>query len=136
MGMRRTQQRQLGARRGACAGAEASPPRQIIAELVSAHADSIAFVRKLMLNNELADKTQAEADHIAALAAANPADGRSNERASAAAARAEAAHLAKQNAIDGWASHVMRLHGLVAMTDALYCNPVLHARGARLGRPE
>jgi len=118
--MGRRHERQLSARRGACDGGEASQARQIIAELVAAHADSIALVRSLMLNHEWADSSQAEADHVAALAAANPTDRGSHERAIAAAARAEAAHLAKQKALDAWAGQVMRTHGLVAMTEALY----------------
>jgi hypothetical protein len=65
-----------------------------------------------------------DADHAAALAAANPADTAANARAIDAAAQAEAAHLAEMYAADKWASHVMHLHGLIAMTDELGCNPV------------
>jgi vacuolar-type H+-ATPase subunit B/Vma2 len=124
MGMRPTHQRQLGARRCARVGAEASRARQVIAALVWAHEESIALVRTLLLTHERADGRQSNADRTGALAAANPADHWANDRAIEAPALADAAHLAEKYAADKWASHVMHLHGLIAMTDELYCNPV------------
>jgi hypothetical protein len=128
--MRWTHQRQLGARRGACLGAEVSSERQVIAELVGAHEESIALVRTLLLTHERADVRQSTADDTVAFAAANPADRRAHDRASEAAALAEAARLAKAYAADEWASHVMHLHGLMAMTDELFCDRVPAPGGA------
>jgi hypothetical protein len=124
MFMRLSHQRQLRARRAACVGPVPCSAHQVIAELVWAHEESIALVRTLLLNHERADGRQATANHIGALAAANPADRRANEMAMEAAALAEAAHFAKLHATDEWASHVMHLHGLMAMADELYCDPV------------
>jgi hypothetical protein len=124
MGMRRTHQRQLGARRSACVGVEPCSARELIGELVRAHEESIALVRTLLQTHERADGCQANADHAVAFAAANPADRRANERAIEAATLAEASHRAKLYATDEWASHVMQLHGLMAMTDELCGNPV------------
>jgi hypothetical protein len=152
MGMRRTHPRQLGARRSACIGAEPCSARELIAELVWAHEESIALVRTLLLTHERADGRQADADRAMALAAANPNNRRANERAVEAAALAEAAHLAKLYATDAWASHVMDVHGLVAMADELGCDALpapgfdgstagatavnqLRSRGHCLGRP-
>ena len=114
--MRRTHQRQLGARRCARVGAEPSRARTLIAELVWAHEESIALVRTLLPTHEHADPTGASA--------ANPADRWADDRVIDAAALAAAAQLAKLEAADKWASHVMRLHGLIAMTGELFCNPV------------
>jgi hypothetical protein len=152
MGMRRTQQRQLGARRYTCVGAEASRERQVIAELVWAHEESIALVRTLLLILERADARQSTADDTVALAAATPADPRAHGRAIEAAALSETGRPAKTYAADKWASHVMHLHGLMAMADELVCDPVpapggegliaaatasnrLRPRGDCLGRP-
>ena len=129
MGMRRTHPRQLGARRSACVGAEPCSAREIIAELVWAHEESVALVRTLLLTQGRADGRQADADHAAELAAANPADRRANERAVEAAAVAEAAQLAKLHAADEWTSHAMHVHGLMAMVDELYGDPVPGAGG-------
>jgi hypothetical protein len=87
-----------------------------------------ALVRTLLRSRERADGSRAHADHAAAVAADNPADRRANEWAIEAAALAGDAHIAQLSATDEWASHVMRLQGLVAMTDELYCNPVTAPR--------
>jgi hypothetical protein len=123
MSMGRTHQRHLGARRCASLDAEGCSERALIAELVRAHFESIALVRRLLLSRERADESRADADHAAAVAADNPADRRANEWAIEAAAVADAAHVAQLYATDEWASHVMRLQGLMAMTDELYCDP-------------
>jgi hypothetical protein len=128
MGMRRRHQRHLGARRCAGLDAEGCSERELIAELVQAHFESIALVRTLRLSHERADGSRADADHAAAVAADNPADRRAKEWAIEAAAIAEAAHVAQLWATDEWASHVMRLQGLMAMADELYCNPVTPPR--------
>jgi hypothetical protein len=128
LGMGRSGQRHLGARRSACRDAERCSEREFIAELVWAHFESIALVRTLLVSRECADGSRADADHAAAVAADNPADRRANEWAMEAAALARAAHVAHQCATDEWASHVMRLQGLMAMTDELYCNPVTPPR--------
>jgi hypothetical protein len=128
LGMGRSGQRHLGARRSACRDAERCSEREFIAELVWAHFESIALVRTLLVSRECADGSRADADHAAAVAADNPADRRANEWAIEAAALARAAHVAHQCATDEWASHVMRLQGLMAMTDELYCNPVTTPR--------
>jgi len=125
--MGRTHQRH-GARRCAGLDAEGYSERELIAELVQAHFESIALVRTLRLSDERADGSRADADHAAAVAAENPADRRANEWAIEAAALAEAAHVAQLCAADEWATHVMRLQGLMAMTDELYCNPVTPPR--------
>jgi hypothetical protein len=124
MGMGPNQQRHLGARRCACLNAEGCSEREFIAELVRAHFESIALVRTLLLCRERADDSRADADHAAAVAADNPADRRANEWAIDAAALAGAAHVEQLCATDEWASHVMRLQGLMAMTDELLCDPV------------
>jgi hypothetical protein len=126
--MRRTHQRHLGARRCACLDAESCSEREFTAELVRTHFESIALVRTLLVSREWADGSRADADHAAAVAADNPADRRANEWAIEAAALAGAAHVAHQCATDEWASHVMRLQGVMAMTDELYCNPVTPPR--------
>ena len=128
MGMGRTHQRHLGAGRSSCLDTEGWSEREFIAELVRAHFESIVLVRTLLLSRERADDSRADADHAAAVAAANPADRRANEWAIDAAALAEAAHVAQLCATEEWASHVMRLQGLMAMTDELYCNPVTAPR--------
>ena len=128
MGMGRTHQRHLGARRCACVDAEGCTEREFLAELVRAHFEGIALVRMLLLSRERAEGSRAEADHVAAVAADHPADRRANERAIEAAALAGAAHVEHQCATDEWASHVMRLQGLIAMTDELYGNPVTPPR--------
>ena len=128
MGMGRTHQRHLGARRCAWLDVEGCSEREFIAELVRAHFESIALVRRLLLSRERADESRADADHAAAVAADNPADRRANEWAIEAAARAGAAYVEQLCATDEWASHVMGLQGLMAMTDELYCNPVTHPR--------
>jgi len=122
--MRRRHQRQLGARRSPCVGTEPWRARELIAELVFGHEESIALIRTLLLTHERADGRQADADHARALAAANRADRRANQRAIEAAALAQAAHLARLYATEEWASHVMHLHGLMAMADELYRAPV------------
>ena len=122
--MRRTHQRQLSARQCAYFGAEATRARQVIVELVRAHQESIALVRILLLTHERAVSHQAAANHARAVAAATPAERRTNERMIEAAMQAEAAHLGQLCAIEKWASHVMQLHGLMAMADELYCNTV------------
>jgi hypothetical protein len=120
MGMRRRHQRHLGARRCASPDAEGCSERALIAELVQAHFESIALVRTLRLSHERADGSRADADHAAAVAADNPADRRANEWAIEAAAVADAAQVAQLYATDEWASHVMHVHGLMAMADELY----------------
>jgi hypothetical protein len=126
--MKRIHQRPLGARRWACLDTEACSQREVIAELVRAHLESIALVRTLLISRERADGSRAGADHAAAIAADNPADRQANEWAIEAAALARAAHLAELHATDDWDSHVMRLQGLMAMTDELCCNPVAAPR--------
>jgi hypothetical protein len=128
--MKQTHQRQLGARRSACSGANAYSAREFIAELVCAHQETIALVRALLQSQERAEGRQADANHSMALAAANPADREAKDRAIEAAALADTAHLAEMYAADEWASHVMHLHGLMAMTDELYCIPVAAPRPA------
>ena len=123
MCMRRTHQRQLGGRRSACVDARACSAREFIAELIWAHEESIALVRALLLSHERAERRQTNADHGVRLAAAYPADREAHDRAVEAAAVAEAAKLAKMDAADKWASHVMYLYGLMAMTDKLSSNP-------------
>lgn len=122
--MERPHQRQLGARRCACLAADACSQFEFIAELVRAHLESIALVRALLLSRDRAEGSRADADHAAAVADDNPADRRANERAIETAALAATAHLAQLDATDEWASHVLRLQGLMAMTDELFCNPV------------
>ena len=126
--MGRTGQRHLGARRSACRDAEGCSEREFIAELVWAHFESIALVRTLLVSRESADVSRTDADYAAAVSADNPADRRANEWAIEAAALAGAAHVEHQCATDEWASHVMRLQGLIAMTDELYGNPVTPPR--------
>jgi hypothetical protein len=128
MGMGRTHQRHLVARRCGPRDAEGCSERELIAELVQAHFESIALVRTLLLSHERSNGSRADADHAAAVAADNPADRRANEWAIEAAAVAEAAHVAQLCRTDEWASHVMRLQGLMAMTDELYRNPVIPPR--------
>ena len=70
MGMGRTDHRQLGAGRCAWLDAEGCSEREFIAELVRAHEASIALVRTLLLSHEQADGSRADADHAAAVAAA------------------------------------------------------------------
>ena len=120
MGMRRTDQRWLTARRCACLDTEVCGHLEFIAELVRAHHESIALVRTLLLSRDRDDSFRVDADHAAAVAADEPTDGRANERAIEAAALARAAHVAQLHATDEWASHVMHLHGLMAMADELY----------------
>jgi hypothetical protein len=128
--MERAYQRQLGARRCGCldADSDACSQRGLIAELVRAHLESIALVRTLLLSRDRAEGFRADADHAAAVADDNPADRRANERTIEMAALAGAAHLAQLDAADEWASHVLRLQGLLAMTDELYSNPVTAPR--------
>ena len=80
------------------------------------------------MNRERADASKAGADHAAAVAADNPADLQASEWAIEAAALAGAAHAAQLDATHEWASHVMRLQGLMAMTDELYGDPVTAPR--------
>jgi hypothetical protein len=120
MGMRRTDQRWRTARRCACLDTEVCCQREFIAELVRAHHESIALVRTLLLSRDRDDSFRVGADHAAAVAADNPADRRANEWAIEAAALAGAAHVAQLHATDEWASHVMHVHGLMAMADELY----------------
>jgi hypothetical protein len=124
MGMRRGRQRQLGDHRSACVGAEPWSARELIAELVSAHQETIALVRTLLLTYERADNRQADAHQAAALTVSHPGEHRANARAIEAAALADAARLGKRYATDEWASHVMHLHGLVAVAHELYGAPV------------
>jgi hypothetical protein len=123
-----TDQRPLGDRRCACLHTETCSQREFIAELVRAHLESIALVRSLLMSRECADGSRAGADDAAALAADNPADRRTKEWAIEAAALARAAHLAELHATDEWDIHVMRLQGLMAMTDELHCHPVTAPR--------
>ncbi len=116
-------QRHPGARRPPCIGAEDGSVREVIADLVWAHKESIGLVRTLLLSHELAVARQADADHSAALAAANPDDRRAKETAIEAGALAEAAHLTKLSATEEWVSYAMKLHGLLAMADVLHCDP-------------
>jgi hypothetical protein len=126
--MKRTHQRPLGARRCACLDTEGCTQRKVIAELVRAHLETIALVRTLLMSRERADGSKAGADHAAAVAANNPADREASEWAIEAAALAEAARAAQLDATHEWASHVMRLQGLMAMTDELYGDPVTAPR--------
>ena len=124
MGMRRSpHQRELGARRLACIGAETCSAREVVVEPVWALEDRIGLVRTLLLSHEQVDGRQLDANHDAALAEANPGDRRSNERAIEAVVLAEAAHLAKLYASEEWAGHAMYLHWLMAMADELDCDP-------------
>jgi hypothetical protein len=67
MDMRRSHQRQLGARRSACVAAERCDARDVVAELVWAHEESIALVRMLLLTGEQSGVRQADADHAIAI---------------------------------------------------------------------
>ena len=67
MDVRRTHQRQLGARRSACVAVERYDARDIIAELVSAHEESIALVRMLLVTGERSRVRQDGADHAVAI---------------------------------------------------------------------
>jgi hypothetical protein len=122
--MRRNDQRWPAGRRCACLDTEVCSQREFIAELVRAHQESIALVRTLLLSRDRDDSFRVDADHAAAVAADNPADGGANERAIEAAALARGAHVAQLHATDEWASHVMHLHGLIAMADELYSDRV------------
>ena len=127
--MRRTHQRQLGTRRSACIDGKARRGREFIAELVRAHVESIALAQALRVSHERSLRRQADADRGLAFAAANPDDLEAHDRAIELAALAEAARLAEMSAADTWASHVMRVHGLMAMTDELACDSVSAAPG-------
>jgi hypothetical protein len=135
--MRRTRHRQLAAPRAACTGAKAPNAREFIAALVWAHEESIALVRALLLSQQQAEGRQADAKQSKELAATTPADREMKDRAIEAAARAEAAHLASAYAADEWASHLMHLHGLMAMVDELYGDrvPVRPAAPAAAATP-
>ena len=120
MSMRRIDQRWLTARRCACIDTEVCSQREFIAELVRAHHESIALVRTLVLSRDRDESFRVDAHHAAAVAADNPADRRAYDWAIEAAALARAAHVARLHATDEWTSHVMHLHGLMAMADELY----------------
>jgi hypothetical protein len=65
--MRRTHQRQLGARRSVCVAVERGSTLEVVTDLVLAHEESIALVRTLLLTVERADVGQVDADHAVAV---------------------------------------------------------------------
>jgi hypothetical protein len=125
MGMRRMPHRQPGTRRCGNAGAKAHRTGQLIRELVRAHEENIALVRTLLLTHVRADGHHPEVDELVPGIAAEPVDRRANEPVSEGGALAKSAHVTECSAAETWADHVMQLHGLLAMVDELYCDPLL-----------
>jgi hypothetical protein len=124
---------------------------RIVTALVSAHQESVAVVRRLLMSQEAADERRAESEHAVDFALAHPDDPKAVHALEEAERRAAEADRYELEATQQWWAHIFGVEGLIAVAEKLDLGsyverprgeasppltsvaPVIHRRG-RCGR--